>query len=208
MVSPVGDEDRTGRARVRDAALAEFAERGVAGASVRSVAARAGVSPGLVQHHFVTKDALREACDEYVVAFVRRAALDDTAGERAADLLAEAAPVGAYLGRALTDGSAAAAGLFDELVAVTEAYLAALPGREPGGGRDRAVVLAAMRLSTVVLAGHVARAMGVDPAGTAYAARVGAAVAEVLNPDLVTPSARGAVAALRPPNRPSHEEET
>ena len=52
MVLPVGDEDRTGRARVRDAALAEFAERGLAGASVRSVAARAGVSPGLVQHHF------------------------------------------------------------------------------------------------------------------------------------------------------------
>src|SRR5437867_3678661 len=44
--------DLTGAARIRDAALRQFAARGVAAASIRHVAKAAGVSPGLVQHHF------------------------------------------------------------------------------------------------------------------------------------------------------------
>src|SRR5699024_9797298 len=60
-------EDLTSRARIRDAALAQFAEHGTKGATIRGIAAAAGVSPGLVQHHFGSKDALRESCDKYVI---------------------------------------------------------------------------------------------------------------------------------------------
>ncbi|HEX4059334.1 MAG TPA: TetR family transcriptional regulator [Galbitalea sp.] len=55
-------EDFTARARIRDAAIDCFAASGF-DATVREIAARAGVSPGLITHHFGSKDALREECD-------------------------------------------------------------------------------------------------------------------------------------------------
>ena len=59
-------EDITARARLRDAAIECFALRGFE-ASVREISARAGVSPGLIRHHFGTKDALRAECDAEVL---------------------------------------------------------------------------------------------------------------------------------------------
>jgi AcrR family transcriptional regulator len=64
------------RERICEAALRGFAESGVDATSIRDVAAAAGVSAGLVQHHFATKDELRAAVNGYVV-------------ERAADTFAE-----------------------------------------------------------------------------------------------------------------------
>src|SRR4029077_8442435 len=64
MASPVGEpafEDLTARARIRDAALRLFAERGIEGATIRDIARAAGVSGGLVRHHFGSKEALRHA---------------------------------------------------------------------------------------------------------------------------------------------------
>ena len=49
--------DLTARATVRDSAIAVFARDGFS-ASVRTIAEAAGVSPGLVIHHFGSKDAL------------------------------------------------------------------------------------------------------------------------------------------------------
>lgn len=46
------------RDAILDAALALFAERGYDGASVRAIAAAAGVDPGLVRHFFGDKEAL------------------------------------------------------------------------------------------------------------------------------------------------------
>ena len=60
-------EDLTAYARIRNAALELFASRGIATTTIRDVASAAGVSPGLVQHHFGTKDGLRKAVDEYVL---------------------------------------------------------------------------------------------------------------------------------------------
>ena len=50
--------------RIRDAALALFAERGVAATSLREVARSAGVAPGLVGHYFGSKDGLQEAVED------------------------------------------------------------------------------------------------------------------------------------------------
>ena len=58
--------DLTARARLRDAAIECFAARGFA-ESLRAIAARAGVSAGLVRHHFGSKEQLRAECDATVL---------------------------------------------------------------------------------------------------------------------------------------------
>ena len=57
-------DDLTTSARIRDAAIAQFGAHGF-NTGVRAIATAAGVSPGLVIHHFGSKDGLRKACDEY-----------------------------------------------------------------------------------------------------------------------------------------------
>ena len=64
--------DQTTRERIRDAAVLRFAQDGF-GASVRSIATDAGVSPALVIHHFGSKDELHAECDEQVLAEIRKA---------------------------------------------------------------------------------------------------------------------------------------
>jgi AcrR family transcriptional regulator len=183
-------EDLTGRARIRDAALEEFAAKGVRGATVRGIAARAGVSPALVQHHFGTKDGLRRACDEHVLGYIRREAdatrRDDALSDPSylTEIFRTAPLVQRYLARSLVDGSPDASGLFDELVALTEQNLADPPDAL-GTGYDRALVLTAMRLGVIVLHEHVSRGLGGDVFGTAEATRVGRASIDLLNPALL-----------------------
>ena len=169
--------------RIRDGAIELFAERGVAATSVRAIADRAGVSAGLVLHHFGSKDALRVACDDHVAALVRdreRAAmpsarLDPLAGIRS---WGDGPPVVRYLARTLVDGSPAVGRLVDELVADATAYMeeavavgALRPSEDP---RGRAAVLTLWSLGALVLHEHAHRLLGVDltadPAGVgAYA---------------------------------------
>ncbi len=59
--------DITAHARIRNAALKLFAEQGASATSVRALAKAAGVSPGLVQHHFKTKAELQAALEGYVL---------------------------------------------------------------------------------------------------------------------------------------------
>jgi AcrR family transcriptional regulator len=59
--------DITAYARIRNAALKLFGERGASATSVRAIAKAAGVSPGLVQHNFKTKAELQEVLEEYVL---------------------------------------------------------------------------------------------------------------------------------------------
>jgi AcrR family transcriptional regulator len=183
-------EDLTGRARIRDAALEEFAAKGVRGATVRGIAARAGVSPALVQHHFGTKDGLRRACDEHVLGFIRRearATREDGAladPGHLTDVFSAAPRVQRYLARALVDGSPEASGLFDELVEVTAHNLADPPDAS-STPHDRALVLTAMRLGVIVLHEHLSRGLGADAFDRAAAVRVGLASLDLMNPGLL-----------------------
>lgn len=68
-------EDLTGRARLRDAAIECFAAGGF-DESLRAIAARAGVSAGLVRHHFGSKEKLRAECDATVLERYRRLKVD------------------------------------------------------------------------------------------------------------------------------------
>ncbi|GAA5226893.1 TetR family transcriptional regulator [Paeniglutamicibacter antarcticus] len=62
--------DLTGLDRLRDAAIERFAAYGF-DVSLRSVASRAGVSAGLVRHHFGSKEVLRAEYDATVLKWYR-----------------------------------------------------------------------------------------------------------------------------------------
>ncbi len=66
---PASNDDLTAKARIRNAALELFAAHGPSAVSLRAVAAHAGVTVGLVQHHFTTKDGLRSAVEEQIVEY-------------------------------------------------------------------------------------------------------------------------------------------
>jgi AcrR family transcriptional regulator len=165
--------DLTARARIGNAALVRFAEHGFTGTSLRAVAESAGVSVGLVQHHFGTKAALRAACDAYVAAYVETQVARAVDGREMADgdFLAESyrsgPPVMDYLARALVDDSPGAAALFDDLVATAERHVRLPEGEDgppPASARSVAAVLTAMKLGVSLLRPHVTRLL--DPDGT------------------------------------------
>src|SRR5262245_25954735 len=164
-------EDLTARARIRDAAMQHFADQGFERATIRDIAETAGVSSGLVRHHFGSKQDLRDACDEWLVRTLRRIndqlVVDMQAGEiRDQITIARTTmlPYQRYLARALAEGSAGV--LFDEMVKMTEEWLAGYDQSNPESSevdrRHRAAVLTAMSLSIPILYPHVSRAMGVD----------------------------------------------
>jgi AcrR family transcriptional regulator len=125
---PVREDDLTSAARIRNAALERFASAGVADTSIRDVAKAAGISPGLVQHHFKTKANLRDAVNEYVTAIVIEAFADvddegaadpvQAAGDRISAFVAANPTALRYLGRALVEGDPAARRVFDTFVGV------------------------------------------------------------------------------------------
>jgi AcrR family transcriptional regulator len=112
--------------RIRDAALKSFATRGSSGTSLRAVAAAAGVSLGLVQHHFATKAGLIKAVDDYVLAMVithiTKPVPDTTSdsvaeiGDRVTGMILELPDIVDYVGRALVDGRPVGYMIFDALL--------------------------------------------------------------------------------------------
>ena len=123
------DADLTGRARIRDAAIRRFGADGFH-ASVRAIAADAGVSPGLVIHHFGSKDALRAACDEHVLRMIREGETDAFTAASPGNLLAQLAamddyaPLVGYLVQALLAGGDLASTLLRRMTEDAEVYLA------------------------------------------------------------------------------------
>jgi AcrR family transcriptional regulator len=63
-------DDLTTTARIRDAAIDLFGREGFS-VGVRAIATAAGVSPGLVIHHFGSKEGLRKVCDDFVAELIR-----------------------------------------------------------------------------------------------------------------------------------------
>lgn len=124
--------DLSTEARIRNAALTRFADAGVAATSIRSVARTAGVSAGLVQHHFPTKDALRGAVNGYVVAIVTEAFRDlpdrgspeeiqRELGYRVTAFVRDHTTALRYVARSVADGDNDAMELFDAFVAIARA---------------------------------------------------------------------------------------
>ena len=120
--------DLTTVARIRDAAIELFGTRGF-DVGVRAIAEAAGVSPGLVIHHFGSKDGLRRACDDYIAEEVRTDKTDAIRSTDPATWLAAAAeiesyaPMMAYLVRRMQTGGELAKHLWRTMFANVESYL-------------------------------------------------------------------------------------
>ena len=197
-------EDLTARARIRDAALRLFAERGLDGTTIRDIARAAGVSGGLIRHHFGSKDDLRAACDSYALDQIMRikeqAVLEGQLANPA--FMSAAHPTVLltlrYLARSLVDGSPAAAAMFDEMVALGEAWLDQQhPGQIPDP-RGYSAVLVAMQSGLFMMHGQLSRWLGADIFTAEGHLRLTAAMIDFYSQPLLSPElAEQARAAVR-----------
>jgi TetR/AcrR family transcriptional regulator, regulator of cefoperazone and chloramphenicol sensitivity len=190
-------EDLTARARIRNAALQYFTEYGFDRATIREIARAAGVSPGLVRHHFGSKDDLRKACDAYALealhTYVDRAMTNE--GLNDPSLVAEARdplhPYQRYLARALIDESEAAGQIFDAMVTMTEQLLRQIDKQRPDPPvadlRTRAAVTLAMALGIPAFQAHISRSIGTDILSPEGDQRVVLAVLDIQSHPTISP---------------------
>ena len=121
-------DDLTAAARIRDAAIDQFGREGFA-VGLRAIATTAGVSPGLVIHHFGSKDGLRKACDDFIAETVRETKAETIQSSDPATWFAqmaeieEYAPMMAYLVRSLQTGGDLAKLLWRNMIDNAEQYI-------------------------------------------------------------------------------------
>lgn len=140
--------DLTGKARIRNTALDLYAAGGEDGTSMRAIAQAAGVTVGLLVHHFGTKEGIRDAVDDLVVDYFahaieqvpadgppqRVAAARDSA---VAQMLASHPEVVDYLRRTLLNPAGHRSKLLEKLTTLTHREIAALRGAGVAStGRD------------------------------------------------------------------------
>jgi AcrR family transcriptional regulator len=164
-------DDKTTQAKIRDAAIARFPVDGLKGTTVRAIAKDAGVSPGLVIHHFGSKQGLHRACDEYVVnalSEMKREALATgtyRSGGGIAAMYQMADPTLSYIAWTLGTGGETASRIFDDLVVeATELFeegkRTGTIGEVYGDPHKQAAVLVSMQFATIVFHDHLSRAFG------------------------------------------------
>jgi len=125
-VAREGETAPSARDRLRDVAIEVFATQGFA-ASVRQIAHAAGVTAGLITHHFGSKDELRAACDDEVISRYRTMkgeSLSVSAHEAIGMMarLDEFAPTFIYMLRSVKDGGAAGRAFIEHLISDSRAF--------------------------------------------------------------------------------------
>ena len=197
------DDDLKAAAVIREVAMRLFADRGAAGVTVREIAAAAGVSPGLVMHHYGSKDGLRDAVDRRAAAFFEEmlgelARIGEQGGSASlAELFAarlEAQPVMVdYVRRLLLDGGEAADALFSKLFSTTLAGMRSLVEagvvRPAQDEETRTAFLLANDLSLVLLRRQITSVTGTDPLTRDGLARWTAAAMDVYTGGIFAPPA-------------------
>ena len=192
-----------------------FADRGAAAVTVREIAAAAGVSAGLVMHHYGSKDGLKDAVDRRAAAFFEEMLGElPRVGEHGgsaslAELFAaqlEAQPVMAgYVRRLLLDGGEAADALFGKLFETTVAGMRSLVEagvvRPAQDEQTRTAFLLANDLSLVLLRRQITSVTGTDPLTREGLARWTAAVM-----DVYTRGIFAAPASLAVPGQPASDQ--
>lgn len=118
------------KARIRNAAIEGFGRDGF-GTGIRQIAAAAGVSPGLVVHHFASKAGLREACDAHVLEVMLEAKLATVGAQGPEAMLAQLAHrkehrhIAEYAVASLSAGGELANNLIAEMTHMTAQFLQA-----------------------------------------------------------------------------------
>lgn len=202
-------DDRTARARLRDAAIAVVADGGMSALTARSVAERAELSAGLIRHHFGSMAELEAACDQHVVALIREQKTDAMGQGVGFDLLqglrtSNNGEALRYLSHRLIVNSEAINQLVDVLVEDAESYMhvgvqhgVIHPSQQP---RARAAMLTLFSLGALVLGSHATRLLGVDVGSTDLHAEPGideymSAHLELFTQGLLTETATAAYTA-------------
>lgn len=193
-------EDLSTRARIRNVAITHFVRDGFAKASTRAIAADAGVSIGLVFHHFENKAGLRAACNDYVMRETTRRAGAAGRPEMMQGLLGEylANPgeyqlLVQYLGRAIQEDSPLATTVVDTMVTETEALFRAgaadgtmHPSSDP---RAQAVLGILLSLAVLTMPPALARALGHEAFGPEVLHRLSTPTMELFTRGLYTDDA-------------------
>lgn len=129
--------DLTAKARIRNATLDLYADFGEDATSMRAVAERAGVTVGLVVHHYATKDGLRDAVEQRIVELFADAIASATDSDDArsvaasrdaavATMLAKNPSVIGYLRRAVLDPTGNRGRVLEMLTDLTAEQVASL----------------------------------------------------------------------------------
>lgn len=164
-------DDRTAKAKLRDAAIEIVAEGDSKDLTARGVAERAGLSAGLIRHHFGSMSELLVACDEYVAATIKRLKEDVIGGGGTFDALtvireSDDPRLMGYLATRLSDDSPLIDHLVDVIAADAAVYMT--EGVEQGlftptrDQRARAALLTIFTLGSLALHRHLKRLLGVD----------------------------------------------
>jgi AcrR family transcriptional regulator len=183
-------EDLTARARIREAAIRLFTNQGVEETAILDIAKAAGVSGGLIRHHFGSKDGLRVACDTYVFSELLRFKLEALEqGKADPDFLVtfdtRQVLLRRYFGRAMIDGSPAAASRFKDMVDGTEQWFKDHSEFDLADTRACAAVIASMTIGVLAMQDHIARALGEDPLSPRVQERIGLAYGDIYSPALL-----------------------
>ncbi|NUR73688.1 MAG: TetR family transcriptional regulator [Hamadaea sp.] len=196
MCSERAPDDLTARARIRDAAIRLFADRGIAGASVRDIAQAAGVSSGLLRHHFGSKEALRDYCDVYAKDRTDQFREEVFAGGKMTDpgFLVSHSPemrlLQRYLVQSIKDGSPAASAMFDKMVDLGEEWTikTGVATRDP---RAYGAAICAMQLGLFLFADQLSRVLDVDLGSTEGYVRLNHALIDVAATTMLSPEQAG-----------------
>ena len=195
--------DRKTAAIIRDAAMELFAERGTSGVTVREIASKAGVSPGLVTHHFGTKAALKEAVDRRVsqefgemlgqLGHIGQEGVATSLAAQFAGRLEREPTLAGYVRRLLVDGGEQADRLFAQMFETTLRELRSLAvagiARPADDEHTRAAFLLANDLALGVLRRQIEHVAGIDPLAGEGLIRWSAVALDVYTRGLFTPSA-------------------
>ncbi|WP_040282987.1 TetR family transcriptional regulator [Tessaracoccus massiliensis] len=175
-------DDRTTSAKLRDACIELVAESGTKAATARAVAERAGVSLGLIRHHFGSMGELLAACDLHVAELVRSRKAEAVAQGAGLDALGAVRATGSghimgYLAMRLGDDAEGINRLVDVMITDAEGYIRASVDAgmmSPSDDeRARAAMLTLYALGSLSLHQHLQRHFDLDIRSTNLSAEPG-----------------------------------
>ncbi len=163
--------DLTAQAKIRNSAITHFARDGFQTTNMRAVAAAAGVSIGLISHHFGNKQGLRNACDEHVLEVLTHRARTTGRPAEMRDFFAAylSQPENfqlhlQYMARAIQEDTPAANRFVNTMVEESEAIFSARMAdgtmRPLSDPRTLAVFNVMVNMSTLTMPTPLVRALG------------------------------------------------
>lgn len=158
----------------------------MAATTIRDIAQAAGVSSGLLRHHFGSKEGLRDACDEYALNQITALGIQFTETNLLGRITPEIMRLQRYAIRSVMDGSPSALAMFDKALAYGEHWLER-SDLEVADPQAYLAVISVMKMSMFVMRDLLSHALGESVDEPAGWARVISASIEIFSQPLVPP---------------------